>query len=117
MSFVEVSVMSSKKGTKGTEGINSKLQLVIKSGKYTLGLKSVLKTMRAGKAKLLLISSNCPALRRSELEYYAMLAKTDIYHYPGNNIDLGTSCGKFYRVSVMAITDAGDSDILSITEA
>lgn len=115
--LVDVSVMSSKKATKGTEGINSKLQLVIKSGKYTLGLKSTLKTLRSGKAKLLMISSNCPALRRSELEYYAMLAKTDIYHYPGNNIDLGTSCGKFYRVSVMAITDAGDSDILSITEA
>jgi large subunit ribosomal protein L30e len=108
--------MSSKKAAKGTESINSRLQLVIKSGKYTLGLKSTLKTLRAGKAKLLLISSNCPALRRSELEYYAMLAKTDIHHYTGNNIDLGTSCGKFYRVSVMAITDPGDSDILTITE-
>lgn len=109
--------MSSKKAVKGTETINSRLQLVIKSGKYTLGLKSTLKTLRAGKAKLLLISSNCPALRRSELEYYAMLSKTDIHHYHGNNIDLGTSCGRFYRVSVMAITDQGDSDILSITEA
>ena len=108
--------MSSKKAAKGTESVNSRLQLVIKSGKYTLGLKSTLKTLRAGKAKLLLISSNCPALRRSELEYYAMLAKCDIHHFNGNNIDLGTSCGKFYRVSVMAITDAGDSDILTMTE-
>jgi ribosomal protein L30E len=30
----------------------------------------------------------------------------------GNNIDLGTSCGKTYRTHVMTITDAGDSDIL-----
>ncbi len=109
--------MSSKKAVRGTDSINTRLQLVIKSGKYTLGLKSTLKALRGGKAKLLLISSNCPALRRSELEYYAMLSKADIHHFHGNNIDLGTSCGRFYRVSVMAITDPGDSDILSITEA
>ena len=28
-----------------------------------------------------------------------------------DNIDLGTACGKYFRVSVLAITDAGDSDI------
>jgi len=33
--------------------------------------------------------------------------------YDGNNIDLGSACGKFYRVSVLAIVDAGDSDILN----
>ena len=26
---------------------------------------------------------------------------------------LGTACGKFHRVSVMSIIDAGDSDILT----
>ena len=31
------------------EGINSKLALTIKSGKYHLGYKSVLKTLRSGK--------------------------------------------------------------------
>ena len=42
-------------------------------------------------AKLVLISSNCPPLRKSELEYYAMLAKgTSIHHYSGGNTELGT---------------------------
>jgi len=31
--------------------------------------------------KLILISSNCPPLRRSEIEYYAMLAKVGVHHY------------------------------------
>ena len=89
-------------------------------------------------AKLILISSNCPPLRKSEIEYYAMLAKTSVHHYSGSmrsaprapptcrplwlkheaalrladNITLGTACGKMYRTSVLSITDIGDSDIL-----
>ena len=60
----------------------------------------------------MLISSNCPPLRKSEIEYYAMLAKTAVHHYSGNNITLGTACGKMYRTSVLSITDIGDSDIM-----
>ena len=50
--------------------------------------------------------------RKSEIEYYAMLAKTGVHHYNGNNIELGTACGKYFRVCGMAITDPGDSDII-----
>eukprot|EP00002_Diphylleia_rotans_P038398 TRINITY_DN872_c0_g1_i2.p1 TRINITY_DN872_c0_g1~~TRINITY_DN872_c0_g1_i2.p1 ORF type:complete len:116 (-),score=30.34 TRINITY_DN872_c0_g1_i2:37-384(-) len=102
-----------KKQKKSSDNINSRLQLVVKSGKYTLGYKSTLKALRKGNAKLILIASNCPPLRKSELEYYAMLSKTGVHHYTGNNIDLGTACGKFYRTSVLTITDAGDSDIIT----
>ncbi len=66
-----------------------------------------------GKSKLILISSNCPPLRKSEIEYYAMLAKCEVVHYAGNNSQLGTACGKFYRVSAVSIVDGGDSDIIS----
>ena len=34
-------------------------------------------------AKVVIISNNCPPLRKSELEYYAMLSKTDVHHYTG----------------------------------
>jgi len=97
---------------KAQESINSRLALVMKSGKYTLGYKSTLKTLRLGKAWLVIIADNCPPLAKSEIEYYAMLAKTGVHHYTGNNLDLGTACGKFFRVSCLSITDAGDSDIV-----
>lgn len=41
-----------------------------------------------------------------------MLAKTGVHHYSGNNIELGTACGKYFRVCTLAITDPGDSDII-----
>jgi len=84
----------------------------MKSGKYNLGYRETLKTLRQGKAKLIILASNCPALRKSEIEYYAMLAKTGVHHYNGNNIELGTACGKYFRCCTLAITDPGDSDII-----
>mmetsp|Transcript_24756 Transcript_24756/g.25182 ORF Transcript_24756/g.25182 Transcript_24756/m.25182 type:complete len:99 (-) Transcript_24756:137-433(-) len=96
--------------------MNSRLKLVMKSGKATLGAKNTIRTLQNGKAKLILISSNCPPLRKSEIEYLAMLAKTQVHHYQGNNTALGTACGKFFNCSVMTVLDGGDSDILSSTQ-
>ena len=48
---------------KSMESINSRLALVMKSGKFTLGYKSTLKTLRQGKAKLVIIANNSPQLR------------------------------------------------------
>mgnify|MGYP002717658523 CR=1 FL=1 len=131
-----------KKVKKSADNINARLALVIKSGKYTLGYKSTLKAMRSGKcelarissarrnrktwgteptdhsplaAKLVLISGNTPPLRRSELEYYAMLSKTPVHLYQGSNVALGTAAGRLFRVGVLSIEDAGDSDLLSIS--
>ncbi|PHH75008.1 hypothetical protein CDD80_2703 [Ophiocordyceps camponoti-rufipedis] len=117
-----------KKSKKDANSINSKLALVMKSGKVTLGYKSTLKSLRSGKAKLIIIAGNTPPLRKSELEYYSMLSKAPIHHFSGNNgvpiktvpignIELGTACGKLYRCSTLAILDAGDSDILADQQA
>ncbi|MRC56835.1 50S ribosomal protein L30e, partial [Bacillus thuringiensis] len=105
-------MVAQKKSKKAIESINSRLGLVVKSGKYVLGYKQTLKTLRQGKAKLIIIANNTPPLRKSEIEYYAMLAKTGVHHYNGNNIELGTACGKYFRVTTMSITDPGDSDII-----
>ena len=95
-----------------SEGLNSQLALVMKSGKVFLGFKSVLKAMRNGKAKAILLSNNLPVLRKSQLEYLAVLSKVKTIPYNGNNSDLGTAAGKLFRISCMCICDPGDSDIL-----
>merc|ERR1712057_32366 len=107
MGTPDSTMVSAKKTKKAQESINSRLSLVIKSGKFSLGYKSTLKTLRSAKAKLVIIANNCPALRKSELEYYSMLSKCSVHHYTGNNIDLGTACGKYFRVSCLSILDAG----------
>ena len=83
----------------------------------------------------MLIAGNCPPLRKSELEYYAMLSKTSVHHFAGTNVALGTAAGKLFRVgcvffvhfmaaslfltvfcSVMTVSDQGDSDLLTFAE-
>ncbi|KZV36607.1 hypothetical protein F511_42090 [Dorcoceras hygrometricum] len=80
-------MVAAKKTKKATESINSRLALVVKSGKYTLGYKTVLKTLRNSKGKLVIISNNCPPLRKSEIEYYAMLSKVIVHHYNGTAVN------------------------------
>lgn len=102
----------SKKSKKTVDSINTRLQLVMKSGKADLGYKTTLKSLRTQQSKLVIISSNTPPLRKSEIEYYAMLAKVDVVHYTGTNTELGTACGKYFRVGSLSIVDPGDSDIV-----
>ncbi|CAN6583983.1 unnamed protein product [Malus baccata var. baccata] len=102
-------MVAPKKTKKAHESINTRLALVMKSGKYTLGYKTVIDSLRNSKGKLIIISNNCPPLRKSEIEYYAMLAKVGVHHYNGNNVELGTACGKYFRVSCLGIIDAGTS--------
>merc|ERR1712072_863582 len=110
-------MVTQKKSKKGQDSISARLALAIKSGKYSMGYKSTLKLMRSGKAKLVLVSGNCPPLRRSELEYYAMLSKTPVHLFSGSNVALGTAAGKLFRVGTLTIVDPGDSDILSVAPA
>uniref|UniRef100_A0A8C6R1Z3 Large ribosomal subunit protein eL30 n=1 Tax=Nannospalax galili TaxID=1026970 RepID=A0A8C6R1Z3_NANGA len=96
-------MVATKKMKKSLESINSRLQLVMKSRKYVLGYKQTLKVIRQGKARVVILTNNCPALRKSEIEYYAMLAKTGVHHY---------TCRKYYRVCTLALIDLGDSGII-----
>ena len=82
------------------------------SGKYCLGVKQTLKQLRAGKSEMVWVSSNLPLLKRSEIEYYGLLAKTPVKLYTGSNVELGTACGKLFRVSCLSIQEPGDSDII-----
>ena len=90
--------------------------MVIKSGKYTLGLKSTLRSLRDGKALIVLIADNCPPLEKAQIEYYALLSKTVVHTFAGNNNNLGTACGKLFPVSAATILDAGDADLSSILQ-
>jgi hypothetical protein len=54
------------KATKSTESIASRLALVVKSGKYTLGYKSALKQMRSGKGEYLQLINSRGLEREAE---------------------------------------------------
>jgi large subunit ribosomal protein L30e len=60
--------MARNSKNKSSDTLGQRLALVVKSGKISLGYKTSLKSLRSGKAKLILIAANTPPLRKSELE-------------------------------------------------
>lgn len=63
VSVTSYSILNVQLQKKTADNINARLALVMKSGKYVLGYKQTLKTLRAGKAKLVIIANNTPPLR------------------------------------------------------
>ena len=106
--------MGKKKMSRARESIISSLSLVTKSGKYSLGIEQTLKSLRNGEAKLVIFASNISPAHRSLIEYYAMLSGCDILPFEGDNVDLGTACGKYFRSSVISIINPGESEILKM---
>ena len=48
-----------------------------------------MKMLRNGQSKLVIISNNCPAIRKTQLEYMAILGGSKVLHFDGNNVELG----------------------------
>ena len=50
-----------------------------------------MKCLRNGQSKLVIIANNCPAIRKTQLEYMAILGGAKVLHFDGNNVELGKS--------------------------
>jgi large subunit ribosomal protein L30e len=103
-------------GVNGVIDVNKAIATVVKTGKVVLGSKRAIDATRMGKAKLVILASNCPSNVREDIGYYARLSQIPIHVYRGNSIDLGEICGKIFTVAAMAIREPGDSEILKLAE-
>ena len=85
--------------------ISKALKAAISTGKVEFGVDQ---TEKAGKAQMIVLSSNCPSA--------ALVNNKDvkIHIYSGNNMELGALCGKPFSVSALAIIDKGTSNILTL---
>jgi large subunit ribosomal protein L30e len=97
--------------------VDKAIATTAKTGKIQFGVNSTLKSVKAKKAALIIIASNCPQNIREDIEYYCELSKIPVNIYKGSSLDLGAVCGKPFEVSALTIREPGDSDILKVTEA
>lgn len=88
----------------------------VKTGKVVFGAESAVKNAQTGKARLIVISANCPAEVRGDVEYYSKLSGVNVVVYKGTSIDLGMACKKPFVVSALTVKEPGDSDILKLLE-
>ena len=87
---------------------------VVKSGKIKIGFNSVRKSLLSGNLKLIIISSNCPQIKKEDIIYYSKLSKIDYCIVEEGGLELGSMCGKPFPVSAIGIVDEGDSDIFKV---
>ena len=94
--------------------LNKSISMAVKTGKVLFGANSALKSARLGRARLIIVASNCPKNIRDDIEYYCKLSGIPLLIYRGSSLDLGAVCGKPFMVSALVIREAGDSDILKL---
>ena len=91
--------------------------MAINTGRVHLGSKVALREMRRGRARIAILSSNCPEDTRETIENYGQLSEIPVLRHQKDSLDLGVLCGKPFPVSTIVVNDPGDSKILDILEA
>jgi large subunit ribosomal protein L30e len=90
------------------------LKTAVSTGDVRLGTNMAMKTMKEGKAKLVVMAANCPSA--AEMQSVASGNGVKVYVINVAGTELGTLCGKPFAVSALAVVEAGSSDILSILQ-
>ena len=93
--------------------ISGSIRLAVDSGDVALGIRSALAAIKNNTAKLIIVASENKKGRIGDIEHLAKLANLRVYKFEGNSMNLGAVCGKPYSVSVLAIIDAGNSNLLN----
>jgi large subunit ribosomal protein L30e len=96
--------------------IDQELRLALSTGKVQLGSKAAVRELRRGRAKLAIVSSNCPRDARETINNYGKLSEIPLMDHLKDSVDLGMLCGKPFPVSAMVILDPGDSKILDLVK-
>jgi large subunit ribosomal protein L30e len=96
--------------------VNKAIGTAVKTGKVILGVRKAVESAKVGRAKLIVVATNCPRKNMEEIIYYGKLSGVPVSIYKGTSIDLGAICGKPYVVSALTIREPGDSDILRLRD-
>ena len=90
--------------------INRALRTAVLTGRVHLGKQQTVKSLRKNEVKLVIAAYNCTAKALEELKDF----KAPRFIFPGNNLELGSACGKPFPVSMVSILDPGESNILDL---
>ncbi len=96
--------------------IDKALASAVKTGKVSFGANVALQNAKTGKAKMIVLATNCPQNIKEQIEYYGEISKVPVITYKGGSMDLAETCNKLFIISALSIRETGDSDILKVTE-
>jgi large subunit ribosomal protein L30e len=91
---------------------NTSLRRAIKTGNVILGQNETKESIESKKAQLVVVSANCP---KNFVDFLSGNENIKTHTFPGSGVQLGRACGKPFMVSALAVVEAGESDILSLS--
>ncbi|MFX1559085.1 MAG: 50S ribosomal protein L30e [Promethearchaeota archaeon] len=94
--------------------LNQPIASAVSTGECKIGAKFSIDAIKTGKAKLVVVASNCPKDELDDIEQYAKLAEIKIHKFEGTSWDLGETVGKPFMVSAIAVIKPGNSKILKM---
>ncbi len=97
--------------------IDKAISTAVKTGKVSFGTNAALQSAKVGKAKMIVLASNCPKDIKEDIEYYCKISGIPVIDYKGASMDLAEVCKKPFIVSALTVRESGDSEILKIAEA
>jgi len=94
--------------------LKTEINDAMRTGKITIGAKSVSGALLNSNPKLILVSSNCPNNVEEEIVYYSKLSNVPYKMLPNDSLELGSMCGRPFPVSTLGVIDEGESGILDM---
>ena len=88
------------------------IRLAVDSGVTAMGVNKVIDSIKASSAKLIVLAEKNRVQTTSDISHLAKVAGVGVLVFPGNSMELGAVCGKPYSVSVLSISEQGNSKIL-----
>lgn len=79
------------------------LKELISGGRVAVGAKTVLKSLKRGEAKLVIVASNCREDVLMDIQHHAKIAGVKVETFDGDSNALGLACGKPFAVNALAV--------------
>jgi large subunit ribosomal protein L30e len=96
--------------------VDKAIATAVKTGKVLFGANAALQNAKTGKAKMIILASNCPKDIKEDIEYYCKLSKVPVMTYKGASMDLAAVCNRLFIITALSIRETGDSEILKVKE-
>lgn len=111
-------IMARKKAAVETAGSSMAraIRKCVDSGKVEFGTNSGVKKALSGKARVLVLASNCPSQVAQDAERFCKLSGVPLLKYEGTSIELGTIAGRPHPIAMLCVLDEGNSGILELVK-
>jgi large subunit ribosomal protein L30e len=96
--------------------VDKAIASAVKTGKVAFGTSTAVQSAKTGKAKMIILASNCPKDIKEDIEQYSKLSRVPVISYKGASMDLAEVCKKPFIISALTIRETGDSEILKAAE-